>query len=110
MLKVVYQLEGGIIAPTMISNDEDLSFFLDEISISIQHRTPLCVLVVERTILAIPNPTQDSEFPSFMPEIVEAEKIHGHEVVLGKPASEAPINDDVTSLIFARLFYPGNWL
>ena len=78
----------------MISNDEDLSFFLDEISISIQRQTPLCVSVVERTILAIANPTQDREIPSFVPEIGEPEKIHGHEVVLGKLASEAPINDD----------------
>ena len=35
VLKVVYQLGGGIITPTVISNDEDLSFFLDKISISI---------------------------------------------------------------------------
>ena len=33
VLKVEYQLRGGIIAPIVISNDEDLGFFLDEISI-----------------------------------------------------------------------------
>ena len=68
-----------------------MGFFLDEISISIQHRTPLCVSVIERIIPDIPNPTQDSLFPSFVPKMAEAQKIHGHEVV---PASEAPINDD----------------
>ena len=94
MLKVIYQLGGGIIAPTMISNDENLGFFLDKISISIQHWTPLCVSIVERTILTIPNPNQDSQFPSFVLETAEAQKIYGHELVPGKPASEAPINDD----------------
>ena len=95
VLKVVYQSGGGIIAPTVISNDEDLGFFLDEIFISIQHRTPLCVSVVEKTTPVIPNPTQDSQFLSFVPKMTETEKIHGHEVVPGKPASEAPINDDL---------------
>ena len=80
---MVYQLGEWIIAPMDISYDEDLSFFLDEISISIQHRTLLCVSVVERTIPTIPNPTQDSKIPSFVPETIEAEKIHGHEVVPG---------------------------
>ena len=93
VLTVVY-LGGGIIAPTLISNDEDLSFFLDEIFISIQHRTLLCISVVERIISVVPNPTQDSKIPSFMPKTVEAEKIPGHEVVQRQPASEAPINDD----------------
>ena len=60
VLKVVYQIWGGIIAPTLINNDEDLGFFLDEISISIQHRTPLCVSVVERIIPSILNSTQVS--------------------------------------------------
>ena len=81
VLKVVYQLEGEIIAPTMISNSEDLGLFLDEISISIQYQTPLCISVVKRTILAILNLTQDNEIPSFVPETAKAEKIHGHEVV-----------------------------
>ena len=58
VLKVIYQLGGGIIAPTVITNDEDLGFFLDEIAISIQHWTPLCVSVVERTTSPIRNPTQ----------------------------------------------------
>ena len=31
VLKVVYQFGGGIIAPTVITDDEDLDFFLDEI-------------------------------------------------------------------------------
>ena len=66
----------------MISNNEDLSFFLNEISISIQHQTPLCLSVIERTSPTVPNPTQDREIPSFVLEIVEAEKIHGYEVVL----------------------------
>ena len=81
VLKVVYQLGGGIIAPILISNNEDLSFFLNEISISIQYRTPLCISVVERTIPAVPNSTQDSQIPFFVPETAEAKKIHGHEVV-----------------------------
>ena len=93
-LKVVYQSGGGIIAPTVISNDQDSGFFLDEIFISIQHRTSLCVLVVEKTILAIPNPTQDIKIPSFVPETAEAEKVHGHEVVPRQSASKAPINND----------------
>ena len=88
VLKVIYQLREEIIAPTMISNNEYLGLILDEISISIQHRTPLYVLVVERTIPTVPNPTRDSQFLSFMPETTEAVKIHGHEVVLGKLASE----------------------
>ena len=46
VLKVLYQLGGGIIPPIVITNDEDLGFFLDEISISFQHRTPLCVSIV----------------------------------------------------------------
>ena len=52
VLKVAYELRGRIIAPTVISNDEYLSFFLDEIYISIQYRTLLCVLVVERIVQA----------------------------------------------------------
>ena len=91
LLKVIYQLEGGIIAPTVISNDEDLGFFLDEISM---HRTPLCVLVVERTTPPITNPTQDSQFPSFVPEMAEAQKIHGLEDVPGKTTYETLINDN----------------
>ena len=78
----------------MISNDEDLSFFLDKISILIQHRTSLCISVVERTIPVVPNPTQDSQIHSFVPETTEAEKIHGHEVNPRQPTCEAPINDD----------------
>ena len=78
----------------MISNDEYLSFFLDRISISIQKRIPLCVSVVERIIPSVPNPTQDSQIPLFLLETIEAEKIHGHEVVSSQPACEAPINDD----------------
>ena len=50
VLKVGYQLGRKIISPTMISNDEDLGFFLDEKIISIQHWTHLCISVVERTI------------------------------------------------------------
>ena len=79
VLKVVYQFGGGIIAPTVITNDDDLSFFLDEISISIQHRTPLCVSVVERTTPPIPNPTQYTHCPLFVPETAEAEKLYGLE-------------------------------
>ena len=78
----------------MISNDEDLGFFLDEISISVQHRTPLCMLIVERTIPCVPNPTQDSHIPFFVPEMIEGEKIHGLKVVPSQPAYEEPINDD----------------
>ena len=57
VLKVVYQSREKIIDPTVINNDEDLGFFLDEISISIQHQIPLCISVVERTIPAISNLT-----------------------------------------------------
>ena len=94
VLKVVYQLGGGIIASTMITNDEDLGFFFNEISILIQYRTPLCVSVVERTIPTVLYPTQDNQIPSFVPEMAEVGKIHGHEVVPRQPACEAPINDD----------------
>ena len=72
VLKVVYQLGGGNIAPTVITNDEDLGFFLDEIYISIQHRTHLCVSIIEKTTPPTPNPIQDSKFPSFVPETDEA--------------------------------------
>ena len=54
---MVYQSREKIIDPTVINNDEDLGFFLDEISISIQHQIPLCISVVERTIPAISNLT-----------------------------------------------------
>ena len=84
VLKVVYQLGEGIIPLPVICNDEYLGFLLDEVSISIQHRTPLCASVIERTIPAILNPTQTTK----------EQKIQGHKVVLRKPASEAPINDD----------------
>ena len=94
VLKVIYQLEGGIIAPIVISNDEDLGFFLDEIYISIQHRTPLCVSVIERTTPDIPNLTQDSQFPSFVPETTQEQKIHGLKDVSRKTDYEASINDD----------------
>ena len=68
VLKVVYQLGRGIIAPIVISTDEDLGLFLDEISILIQHWTPLYVSIVERTSPPILNLIQDSQFPSFVPE------------------------------------------
>ena len=81
----------------MISNDEDLSFFLDEISIFIQHWTPLCVSIVKRTISTIPNDTQDTHIPSFILEIVEDEKIVGDELVPNLPAPLSPstsVNED----------------
>ena len=62
----------------MISNDEDLGFFLNEISISIQHRIPLYVSVVERTTPPIPNPIQDSQFSSFVHETAQTQKIRSH--------------------------------
>ena len=40
------------------------------------------------------NPTQDSHVPSFVPKIVEGEKIHGIEVVPSQPPCEAPVNDN----------------
>ena len=81
----------------MITNDDDLGSVLDEISISIQHQTPLYEPIVERMIPDVPNPTQDSHIPSFVPKIVEGEKIPNHEIVLGLLAlliPLVPINDD----------------
>ena len=83
-----------------------MSFFLDEISIFIEHQTPLCVSIVERTI---PNPTQHSHIPSFVPEMAEGDKIHSLQVVPSQPPYEvavptanptptpapAPINDNL---------------
>ena len=76
----------------MIINDEDLSFFLDDIYISIQYHTPLCVSTVERTIPFVPNHMQDSHVPSFVRETVEDEKIHGVEVVPSQPPYETQVN------------------
>ena len=47
-----------------------------------------------KTTPSIPNLTQDNQYPSFVPETVEAQKIHGLEDVPGKKAYDAPINDD----------------
>ena len=81
VLKVVISIRGRNYCSNSVSNDEYLSFFLDEISISIQCRIPLCVSAVERTTPAIPNLIQDSQFPSFVPQTAKAQKIHGHEDV-----------------------------
>ena len=51
------------------------------------------VSVVVRTTPPIRNPTQDSQFPSFVPETTREQKIYGLEDILGKTDYEAPIND-----------------
>ena len=109
VLKVLYQLGRGIIPPKVITNDENLGFFLDEISISIQHRTLLCVLIVERMIPPIPNLTQDSHVPSFVPKTVEGEKIHGIEVVPSQAPCEAPVNDNPEVEASYSLTMTGEW-
>ena len=53
--------------------------------------------IVKKTILSIPNPTQDSHIPSFVPETTKGQKIRGDELVRSLPALPsplAPVNDD----------------
>ncbi|XP_062119357.1 uncharacterized protein LOC133833115 [Humulus lupulus] len=47
-LNVIYHFGSKGIPPSLISNDEDVAFFLDEIGTSINHRTPLCVSTTEK--------------------------------------------------------------
>ncbi|XP_047340744.1 uncharacterized protein LOC124944521 [Impatiens glandulifera] len=59
VLKVKYNLPGiEISPPVVIKEDMDVVFYLNEISTSLQHRTPLCVSLVEKPSLT--NPTQES--------------------------------------------------
>ena len=90
----MYKLGGGTIPPRLIGNEEDLSFFHGKIFISIQHWTPLYVLIMERTIPAVPNYTQDSHISSFVPKMAEGEKIVGHKLVSSLRARLAPVNRD----------------
>ncbi|XP_062103123.1 uncharacterized protein LOC133814142 [Humulus lupulus] len=47
-LNVIYHFGSKGIPPSLISNDDDVAFFLDEIGTSINHRTPLCVSTIEK--------------------------------------------------------------
>ncbi|XP_062089321.1 uncharacterized protein LOC133795877 [Humulus lupulus] len=47
-LNVIYHFGSKGIPPSLISNDDDVAFFLDEIRTSINHRTPLCVSTIEK--------------------------------------------------------------
>lgn len=76
-LKVLYQFGGGgglPIPPTKITNDTSLHVWLDEITSSIQHRTPLCVSFIPKESTFNPNTVQNvnvdeyNENPSFVPE------------------------------------------
>ena len=50
--------------------------------------------ILEGMISSVPNPMQDSLVPSFVPKIVEGEKIHGIEIIPSQPPYEAPVNDN----------------
>ncbi|XP_062086202.1 uncharacterized protein LOC133792313 [Humulus lupulus] len=47
-LNVIYHFESKGIPPSLISNDDEVAFFLDEIGTSINHWTPLCVSTIEK--------------------------------------------------------------
>ncbi|XP_062103698.1 uncharacterized protein LOC133814801 [Humulus lupulus] len=47
-LNVIYHFGSKGIPPSLISNDDDVVFFLDEIGTSINNRTPLCVSTIEK--------------------------------------------------------------
>ncbi|XP_062098865.1 chromatin-remodeling ATPase INO80-like [Humulus lupulus] len=47
-LNVIYHFGSKGIPSSLISNDDDVAFFLDEIGTSINHRTPLCVSTIEK--------------------------------------------------------------
>ena len=56
MLQVKYTLPIFQVPLVVINRDKDVSFFLNENSISIHNRTPLCVSLVDKSLLT--NPTQ----------------------------------------------------
>ncbi|PON53091.1 hypothetical protein PanWU01x14_204710 [Parasponia andersonii] len=67
-LKVVYKCDGGDgipIPPTKITSDSDLKIWLEEMSYSIQNRTPLCVSIL---LKLTPVGEGCSQNASFMPE------------------------------------------
>ncbi|PON76564.1 hypothetical protein TorRG33x02_242580 [Trema orientale] len=47
-LKVLYKMDGVMLPPIILTNDADVEFWLNKYSISIQHCTPLCVMMIER--------------------------------------------------------------
>ena len=97
-LKVVYKCGGGDgipIPPTKITTDSDLELWLEEMSYSIQHRTPLCVPILPKLC---PLGEGCSQNASFVPE-TGAEKIDVEEVdptppVLATCPREVCIRDD----------------
>ncbi|PON44711.1 hypothetical protein PanWU01x14_264940 [Parasponia andersonii] len=67
-LKVVYKCDGrdGIpIPPTKITIDSDLEIWLEEMSYSIQNRTPLCVSILPKLTRVGKGCSQNA---SFVPE------------------------------------------
>ncbi|PON76029.1 hypothetical protein PanWU01x14_037450, partial [Parasponia andersonii] len=73
-LKVVYKCDGRDripIPPMKITTDSDLEIWLEEMSYSIQNRTPLCVSIL---LKLTPVGEGCSQNASFMPETC-AEKI-----------------------------------
>ncbi|PON53383.1 hypothetical protein PanWU01x14_202650 [Parasponia andersonii] len=73
-LKVVYKCDGGDgipIPPTKITSDSDLEIWLEEMSYSIQNRTPLCVSILPKLTHVGEGCSQNA---SFVPE-TGAEKI-----------------------------------
>ncbi|PON79405.1 hypothetical protein PanWU01x14_011400, partial [Parasponia andersonii] len=73
-LKVVYKCDGGNgipIPPTKITSNSDLEIWLEEMSYSIQNRTPLCVSILPKLT---PMGEGCSQNASFVPE-TGAEKI-----------------------------------
>ena len=75
-LKVLYKFGGGdgiLIPPTRISNDANLHTWLHKITKSINHRTPLCVTLMDRACPIIPEVKELnlSEIQSCVPETAE---------------------------------------
>ncbi|PON33763.1 hypothetical protein PanWU01x14_350010 [Parasponia andersonii] len=67
-LKVIYKYDGGDgipIPPTKITTDSDLEIWLEEMSYSIQNRTPLCVSILPKLT---PVGEGCSQNASFVPE------------------------------------------
>ncbi|PON48261.1 hypothetical protein TorRG33x02_320910 [Trema orientale] len=76
-LKVLYKMDGVVLPPTILTNDADVEFWLDEYSISFQYRTPLCVTMIER---CSPNVATDgySQMQSCVPETAKRENEDHH--------------------------------
>ncbi|XP_062106158.1 uncharacterized protein LOC133817606 [Humulus lupulus] len=71
-LEVVYPCGGQPLPPIVVANDADVSIFINENSISIQHRTPLCVTPIRKNISVGHTPSNimedRSQVHSFVPE------------------------------------------